>query len=139
MIQRGNRSGVLLKEDVMILTSRVPGNRERVRDILRRWYREQAESVIRDRMPEWRMGLPAHEIRYRWMRSRWGSCSRRGVIVFNTQLVKAPVEYLDFVVAHELLHLLHHNHGVDFRKALDNVMPDWRARRRGLKKLPLML
>jgi len=73
------------------------------------------------------------------MRSRWGSCSRGNSIVFNTQLVKAPLTCIDYVVVHELCHTLHHDHGPDFKHLLDTVMPGWRSEAGRLKNLPVLL
>ena len=63
----------------------------------------------------------------------WGSCTKNGIISINWQLIHAPVAVLEYVVAHELAHLLHRHHGDAFWAALGNVMPDWRARKASLK------
>jgi predicted metal-dependent hydrolase len=73
------------------------------------------------------------------MRSRWGSCSHKNSIVFNSQLVKAPLQCIDYVVVHELCHTLHHDHGPGFKHLLDNVMPDWKTAADLLKNLPVLL
>lgn len=139
---RAGRSGVMIEDGRLLVSSRDPEDERTVEAALRRWYRKQAESIVHERIrirsPRFQF-LPGHEIGFRWMRSRWGSCARSGLIVFNTQLVKTPMACVDFVVAHELCHLIHHNHGAGFRSLLEEVMPGWRAARRLLKELPLML
>lgn len=67
-------------------------------------------------------------------RSRWGSCNQQGVIRLNWRLVQAPLEVLDYVIAHELAHLRHMNHSAGFWQETERLYPDWRATRAWLKK-----
>lgn len=136
------RSGVTLEDRRLLVSSPAPEDPKMLETALRRWYRKQAESVIGERLLMWSPQLPflpCHEVRFRWMRSRWGSCSRSNVMVFNTQLVKAPLYCIDFVVVHELCHTLHHDHGPGFKHLLATVMPDWKAASDRLKNLPVLL
>jgi len=59
------------------------------------------------------------------MQKRWGSLSKKGVVTLNTDLVKAPKECIDYVVTHELCHLIHHNHSPEFYKLLESAIPQW--------------
>ena len=68
------------------------------------------------------------------MKTRWGSCRARGAITLNLKLMQVPKPYIDYVIAHELCHLVEHNHSPRFYALLDRVMPDWRERRRGLNR-----
>ena len=60
---------------------------------------------------------------------RWASCSQSGVLRFNGKLLQLPVRLIDYVIAHELIHLKEHSHSVNFWKMLGEAMPDWRARK----------
>ena len=72
------------------------------------------------------------------MTSRWGSCHwTKGVIVMNTALAAAPEELLDYVTLHELVHFLHPDHGKGFYAAMDQLMPDWREKRKKLRGFSL--
>lgn len=64
------------------------------------------------------------QLKFRSMTSRWGTCSSKGVITINTKLKNLPKEVIEFVVFHECLHLMHMNHGVNFRKRLQKKFPD---------------
>lgn len=66
-------------------------------------------------------------MRLQLMTVQWGSCSPSGRITLNPLLVKAPRECIDYVLLHELCHLLHHNHSPKFYRTLDRHMPNWRA------------
>jgi predicted metal-dependent hydrolase len=109
---------------------------EVVREILRGWYRQQAQRCFEERLaallPElpWVRRMPPWRLRR--MRTQWGSCSSRGDISFNTHLVKAPLAQVDYVLLHELCHLKHMDHGSGFQRLMDVHMPDWRERRREL-------
>lgn len=111
----------------------------------------QAEAATPAQVKEWRkvvqacvpplieawepiLGVKAGKLAYRNMKSRWGSCQpATGRICINVRLALYPPECLEYVVVHELCHLLVHGHGPDFKALLDGVMPDWRKRRAKLK------
>lgn len=80
------------------------------------------------------MGVRSGEIAYRSMTSRWGSCNpKTGRICLNVQLAKFPPECLEYVVVHELCHLLERGHGPRFKALMDSFLPDWRERRAKLR------
>jgi len=70
----------------------------------------------------------------RTMKRRWGSCSNKGVITLSTELIKLSDLYIEYVIAHELCHLKHHNHGAHYYKLLSEVFPEWKAVRKELRK-----
>lgn len=80
------------------------------------------------------MGVKAGEIAYRNMRSRWGSCKpSTGRICINTRLALYAPECLEYVVVHELCHLLERGHGPRFYELMDSFLPDWKERRAKLR------
>lgn len=107
----------------------------RVRRALDAWYLEQARTVFARALRElWprvaAFGAPrVTGLKVRAMTSRWGTCSRAGVVTLNRHLVRAPLACVEYVAAHELCHLLHFGHGPDFKALLTAVMPDWKRRR----------
>lgn len=75
-------------------------------------------------------GIKYPEIKFRNMKSRWGSCQpKAGVLCFSLRLIEAPKEFIEYVVAHEYTHFLHADHSKCFYDALARFMPDWKARR----------
>lgn len=80
------------------------------------------------------MGVKAGKLAYRNMTSRWGSCQpSTGRICINVRLALFPPECLEYVVVHELCHLLERGHGPRFKALMDGFMPDWRERRAKLR------
>ena len=68
------------------------------------------------------------------MGNRWGSCTPKGKIILNTELIKAPKPCIEYVITHELCHLLHHDHTKAFFELLEAEMPDWKRWKNKLEK-----
>ena len=103
-----------------------------IRDVFERRLREEASQVA------WASGnLP--DMKLLAMKKQWESCSQKGRIHLNPQLVKAPRECIDYVILHELCHLKEHNHSPRFYGLLDRNMPDWRERKAKLDGMAELL
>ena len=119
-----------------------PRNTRQVRSLMEAWYRERAEALLPARVERaigsttW-LEVDSPNIRTGVLRARWGSTSRAGRITFNVDLVKAPLPCVDYVVAHELVHLLIPNHSPAFWRMLGRVMPDWRRWRERLGRVEI--
>jgi predicted metal-dependent hydrolase len=109
-----------------------------VRKRLVAWYRAHAESRLPERVEPWRARLdlsPAGGVLIRSQEKRWASCDATGVLRFNWRIVQAPVSLIDYVVAHELIHLEHRHHTPEFWAALGLVLPDYEERREALRRM----
>jgi len=111
---------------------------ERVRQLLDRWYAERARLRLTERLHDCWAWFPAAgrsqpTLRLRRMRTRWGSLSRSGALSLNPDLVRAPRECIDYVILHELCHLIEPDHGPEFRRLLERVLPDWERRKHQLE------
>ena len=110
-----------------------------IKSALDAWYRQRARELFADRLAavaaplRWVKQLPPTRLQF--MTVQWGSCSPSGRITLNPLLVKAPRECIDYVLLHELCHLLHHNHSPKFYRTLDRHMPNWRVVKEKLDNL----
>ncbi len=100
------------------------------------WYRHQAFGVIKPRVDYFsqKYGFTYHQLRIKKLRSRWGSCSQKSNLNFNLWLVLAPIEVVDYVVMHELCHILEQNHSKQYWQKVGSFMPDYAQHRGWLKK-----
>ena len=103
---------------------------------IKAWYRHQAETVLGETTDRFAvlMGVVPRSVAVREYKSQWGSCNSRGDIRYNSRLVMAPAEVIDYVVVHELGHLLHLNHSSQYWERVGEILPDHRARRKWLRK-----
>ncbi|ROO29707.1 metal-dependent hydrolase [Salinisphaera orenii MK-B5] len=125
-----------------ILELRVsPGtNTEVRRGILDRWYRRKLREEVPALIESWApvVGVTVAQWRIKRMKTLWGSCNiaaRR--IWLNLELIRKPAPCLEYIVVHEMVHLLERRHTERFRRLMDEFMPDWRLRRDELNKAPL--
>jgi predicted metal-dependent hydrolase len=111
------------------------GSAEEISGLLERWYRNAARDMICHRALHWapQIGVGYGRIAIRAQRTRWGSCSTKGNLNFNWRLVMAPVEVVDYVVIHELVHLAIPNHSPAFWREVERWCPDRRGRQRWLR------
>jgi predicted metal-dependent hydrolase len=137
-VTTGTEPGVRLVGGYFRVATRGGGEAE-VRALLDGWMRERACEQFTRRVNRWRAwcereGLPAPRMALRVMAKRWGSAQPSGRIVLNPGLVRAPSVCIDYVVAHEICHLKHPNHGPEFLRLLGRLMPDWQKVKRRLEE-----
>ena len=109
---------------------------EKVKKVYDTFYKELAKEYLTQECQKHakRMGLCFKELKFRKMRRRWGSCSSHGVITFNSELMKLEKELINYVVIHELAHLVHMNHSKDFHALVEQYLPNSKAIRKRLKE-----
>lgn len=102
-----------------------------VRRVLQGWYRLRAEEVIRPLVERYalKLGLTFKVVQIRDMQKRWGSGGTDGRLAFNWRIVMAPKRLVEYVVSHELCHLVHNDHSREFWRLLEKVMPECERRR----------
>lgn len=106
---------------------------------LRQMYRDALKEALPRSLARWqpKLGVEASSVRFRDMKTRWGSCNHvSGAISLNIRLARYDLSYFDQVVLHELVHLRVPNHGPDFYRLMDSMMPEWRKIRNELNRLP---
>ena len=100
------------------------------------WYQKQALNHLTEKTEYFAesIGVTPAEIRVKSYKSRWGSCHVDGRIFYNWRIIMAPHAVVDYLVVHELCHLIHHNHSQVFWQQVESSMPDYRAARAWLKE-----
>jgi predicted metal-dependent hydrolase len=120
--------------DLFVNPGRTVEQREAV---LLRWYREQLRELVGPMMVQWqaKLGVQVNAWGIKKMKTKWGSCNPvAGRVLFNLELAKKPVQCLEYIVAHELAHLLERNHSERFTQLLDQHLPSWRQHREMLNR-----
>ena len=115
-------------------------SKERVPLILDEWYKSHAETRFAEYCSECIdkfsfLGVVPDEIQIRKMEKRWGSCSPKGKIILNQELIKAPKGCIEYVIIHELCHLVHYNHNSRFFALQNRIMPSWEKWKDRLEKI----
>ena len=131
------KEGVELDGEDMIVSLK---SIDRCQKVIYAWYARQAETVILEIARPWihsfaeRSGRRPSAIKFVRVKSYWGQCSSNGIIKFNIELMRAPRQCIEYIVIHELCHLVHHNHSPRFHELVGTYMPDWKARKALLEK-----
>jgi len=111
--------------------------RERV---LQRWYRDQLKALIPPLIEKWQeaLGVRVADWRVKRMKTRWGTCNAKAQRIWlNLELAKKPVQCLEYIIAHELVHLIERRHNGRFIVIMDEHLPQWRLHRAELNSSPL--
>ncbi len=121
---------------------RAPRKARSIRAALEDWYRSHAETIYRDRLVRCLRAAPSLRrreptLRIRQMNGRWGSCSKAGTITLSMELVRAPLHCIEYVIMHEVCHLVVHDHSPAFFRLLGRCMPDWEKRKARLDSVVL--
>jgi predicted metal-dependent hydrolase len=108
--------------------------------ILDEWYREQLRETVPPLIKKWEvlMGVGVRRFFVQRMKTKWGSCNHReGSIRLNTDLARKPRECLEYIIVHEMAHLLEPTHNARFMALMDQFMPKWESHREHLNRLPV--
>ncbi len=129
-----------LKHSRMIFQLRPGTDTDKKKELLDGWYRGLVREAVGSLLGSWepRIGVQANGVSVRRMKTKWGSCNPTAkTILLNTDLAKKPRECLEYIVVHELLHLLEPTHNERFIKLMDLHMPKWQSHRQLLNSLPV--
>ena len=118
----------LYRGEMIVNTTKKSSNT--VETIIQQWYLQKAKTIFETLLAEQITNFKKYKIStpklyIRSMQKRWGSCTSAGKILLNTALVKAPKPCIEYVIVHELCHLVYWNHKKDFYKLLSKLIPDW--------------
>lgn len=139
-IKKGHNEEVKLKGAHFYVKTPRLNDKQKVKSLLTAWYQEHARAIISRRLEHCyeaakRLNVPFPTARLKKMVKRWGSCSKSGDILLNTELIKAPLYCIDYVIMHELCHLKEHTHNNGYYKLLSKYLPDWEKRKERLEQI----
>ncbi|MFO0879957.1 MAG: SprT family zinc-dependent metalloprotease [Gemmataceae bacterium] len=140
VVEQEKPPAIVLRQNTLAMSVR-PGTDTAKRGMLMEsWYREQLRKAIPPIVTRWEplMGVQVARYFVQRMRTRWGSCNPRARnLRFNTDLARKPRECLEYVVVHEMTHLLEPTHNARFIALMDRFMPNWRQLKQALNRLPV--
>lgn len=139
-VVESNTNSVFIESNSLIINSKYPENPEYLEIQLNKWYRNQAKIVFSELLPPIiekfrKYNVAPAKISIRDMRSRWGSCSRKGNISLNLQLIKLNENCIRQVMVHEMCHLVYFNHQAGFYALMEEMMPNWKNWKKELRFL----
>lgn len=138
--EREEKPAVTLDHRQITLTVRPGSPQARREEVVEEWHRSLLHAAIPPLIEKWeaRLGVTVKSYFLQRMKTKWGSCNHRaGHVRLNTELVKKPRHLLEYVIVHELVHLLEPTHNERFTALLDEHYPSWREARAELNELPL--
>ncbi len=131
---------IQLRPKHLLLRVRPGTDEERRQALVARWYRDQLRGELPALIAKWEpiIGVKVSRVFVQKMKTKWASCNpKSGNIRLNTELAKKPRECLEYILVHEMTHLLEPTHNAWFQQLMDNFMPNWRTRRDELNRAPL--
>lgn len=142
-VVESNKNAVSIEGNSLVINLKSLENLEHpvfLEHLVNKWYRAQAKMVFSELLPPIiekfkKYNVSPAKISIRDMRSRWGSCSRRGNISLNMQLVKLNENCIRQVMIHEMCHLIYFNHQAGFYALMEEMMPDWKLYKKELRFL----
>lgn len=136
-VNHGNYQPIKLVNGRFSITLRAGANNpELIQDSLLSWYKQHAEFKLLEKVKRYAkmMGVTYNSVGLKTYKSRWGSCSIEGDITFNWKIIMAPNRIVDYVVVHELCHLIHHDHSPNFWREVERIMPNYAECKEWLKQ-----
>ena len=140
VVERDDLPGVELKHSQMRLRIRPGSSYEKKQAIVEEWYRQQLKQSVPVLIARWEplIGVKVERFFAQRMKTKWGGCRPESrSIRLNTELAKKPTQCLEYIVVHEMIHLLEPTHNTRFTSLMDQFMPQWRFCRAELNRLPV--
>lgn len=138
-IHTADKNRVLIRCGRLVVETCFPDDRDWTRVLVRRWMRQRAREVLRERYDDARptmaaLGIKPPPLMIYPMKKRWGSYTSSGRILLNDTLIAARRDCIDYVIVHELCHVVEPNHSPPFFRLLNRLMPDWKHRKQLLER-----
>ena len=136
-VLKGDLQPVKLKQGYLQVTVPMEQKSDQalIRKLLQDWYLDRASDKLEQKSIKYseQMGVQPTKIKVKEYKSRWGSCNSRGEISYNWKIIMTPHRIVDYLVVHELSHLIHHNHSKQYWNQVRSIVPDYQDKRDWLK------
>ncbi len=140
VVERDSKPSVAIKHDNLILQVKPDTNAEQRQILLQEWYRAQLKALVPHYIAKWEkiMGVQVSEFGIKKMKTKWGTCNTAAKRIWiNLELAKKPLECLEYIVVHEMVHLLERSHNARFIAYMNQFLPQWRNLKEELNRLPV--
>ncbi len=140
VVEQDERPKISLGHSEIILTVRPKTSTAQKQAIMDEWLREELKKALPPLIAKWEpvMGVTVKKFFVQKMKTRWGSCNyTKANVRFNSELAKKPIECLEYVVVHELVHLLEPSHNARFHRLMTQFLPHWKLIKDELNRLPI--
>jgi predicted metal-dependent hydrolase len=133
LIERQGHPKIVLEENILRFSTRPGASKEQKQKTLDNWYRKLLQNMIPRIIQKWEpaIGVTVKDVYLRKMKSHWGSCNcQKQTIRLNTELAKKPLECLEYVIIHEMIHIIEPSHNRNFYKIMNKHLPTWKLIRK---------
>lgn len=140
LIDHQQASGVFIKHDIIEVHQRGDSAPGKAKNALQIWYRDEIRRIGGELIKKWepKLGVEVYEYGIKLMKTKWGTCnSAERRIWLNLELVKKPVECIEYIVVHEMVHIIERKHDDNFIKLINKHLPKWKFYREELNRSPL--
>ncbi|MFZ1704894.1 MAG: SprT family zinc-dependent metalloprotease [Saprospiraceae bacterium] len=131
---------IILNKSTIVMHISENSAPEKRQEVMNEWYRTQLKNIVEKLISMWepKIGVTATAWHIRSMKTKWGSCNTdRKSILLNLELAKKPLHCTEYIVVHELIHIIERRHNDRFISLLDHHLPNWRHYKEELNKLPV--
>lgn len=135
-----NRPKLILKHNSLELYALPKATLEQKHNTLYNWYRSKLEGLVGNLIVTYAKEMRLSDIHFgiRKMKTKWGSCNiEKRMLWFNIELAKKPMDCIEYIVVHELVHMLERNHNKNFIMLMNKFLPNWRIQKKVLNELPI--
>lgn len=139
--QNNQEEIAIIKGEQLLLSATIERSSENIKAVISDHFKKLAEQELIEKTERYaeRIGVTYSEIRVKSYKSRWGSCSTQGLISYNWKIIISPEPVIDYIIIHELCHLIEHNHSPRFWALVERFAPDYKQHRNWLRENGLLL
>lgn len=140
VVESNRKSTAEIKHNLLVLYVRPNTDAEKHKVILQEWYREQLRVIATEMIAKWRkrIGVHVEEFGIKKMKTKWGTCNPKAKRIWvNLELAKKPLDLIEYIIVHEMVHLIERTHNERYIAYMNKYLPQWKQLREELNRLPI--